>query len=217
MFCARSQKDDAIITQDLTKRKNFRGLGFLSENRSAESCIYNRRREVFWVAGIKCTHGGGHYNIVSWRLSRVNKADIKPWIGTIRLKYFGLANKDVGPELPFSGFFSNGNVPERRPSRILSGFDSSAGISHLEKCDGSKPASSQSEGRGGNEKQPSVRDKISSELHRFTIQFGLFILSLNLVLGPLWGYSFYYQRRLLCASIVGIELLLYGFALLWLL
>jgi hypothetical protein len=58
MFCARPQKADAIITQDLIEKKNFRGLSFFAENRSADSCIYTRRREDFWVAGIKCSYGG---------------------------------------------------------------------------------------------------------------------------------------------------------------
>src|SRR5690242_1403746 len=75
MFCTRPQNIDAIITQDLSNRNNFRGLGVFAENRSADSCIFNSR-EDFWISRIKCSHGSGHYNIVSWCLPRVYKADI---------------------------------------------------------------------------------------------------------------------------------------------
>jgi hypothetical protein len=107
--------------------------------------------------------------------------------------------------------------PFRNISASLGSNNRLARVPHLEKSDCCKAASSQGESRRGYEKQPSIRDKISSELHRFTIEFGRFFLSLNILLGPLWGYSFYYKRRLLSTSIVAIELLLIGVSLLWLL
>ncbi|HEY3618744.1 MAG TPA: hypothetical protein VGK96_18170, partial [Candidatus Sulfotelmatobacter sp.] len=122
-----------------------------------------------------------------------------------------------GPKISLSSLPSVGESPNTGLRSVFGGFDSSTRIPHLEKCDSSEPTSGQSESRRGDEKQPSIRDKISRELHRFTIEFGLLFLSLNIVLGPILGYCFYYKRHLLCASIIGIEALLISISVLWLL
>jgi len=104
-------------------------------------------------------------------------------------------------------------VSEGGAGGILGGLDSSTGILHLQKSGCSETASSEGKGGFSYKEQPSVRDEISGRLHGLTIEFGLFFISLNIILGLFWGYCFYYERLLLSAAIAGAELLLIAIGL----
>ena len=96
-------------------------------------------------------------------------------------------------------------------------MDRSPSLFHLAISNNCKAGSSESKNPSCDEQKKSVIDQITSQLHRFTIQFGLFFLGYNLVGGLFFGYGFYYERRLLCAAIGIGNCLLVGFGLLWLL
>ena len=86
-----------------------------------------------------------------------------------------IAQPNIGP----FGIYCRAGLQQSSVGARLSGGDGPFVVENLPKSDTGKRNRPKDESGGGEEKQPSIFSKIASQLHRFTIEFGLFLLGYN--------------------------------------